>query len=114
VARHDTIKNVIAPVVLVVGAPPDLVELCSRAARTLELEVLPTEVERAAQVAAEYRPFAIVMPDWVYEDEPAEHEALAKDVGARIVRVSDRLLPIEALEALLYGRLLESSWRRSP
>jgi len=112
VPRQDTVQSVIAPVVLVVGGPDDLVEACMYISRALEAEALPAEPERAAQVAAEYRPFAIVMPDALYDREPEEHEALARDVGARIVRVSEKGIPVEALEALLRGTLLESIWRQ--
>jgi hypothetical protein len=113
VPRQDTVRSVIAPVVLVIGGPEDLFAACADIARSLEAEALPVIPERAAQVAAEYRPFAIVLLDEIYEREPLEHEALARDVGARIVRVSEKGIPVEALEALLRGTLLEALWRQA-
>ena len=110
--RHDTIKSVITPVVLVVEVAPEFAEQCLQAAQSLDVEVLVTTQDRVVPAAAEYRPFAIVMTDTLYEMYQADHEALAKDVGARIIRISDRGIPSEALKSLLSGTLLESTWRR--
>jgi hypothetical protein len=46
-----------------------------------------TDVRGAATAVAKWRPFAIVLAQELYDFDPEEFRALAKDVGAEVVMV---------------------------
>ena len=113
-SRKETKKANSGPCVVVVGGTDQLVEACRRVAAGLaSARVEPCEVVNVATKAAEYRPFAMVVTENVYEFDPLEFEALARDVGAELLTVSggsasvgrlerELLLPLE--EAFKEGR----------
>lgn len=109
--RQSTMKTVTIPVVLVVAADAALIEQCRQAAKVAAAVVQDCDAGAAATQAARWRPFALVLPDPVYEADPREYDALARDVGGRVVRVSPGT-PTKALEALLLGTFLEWEQRR--
>ena len=110
--RQSTVKTVTIPLVLAVGADAALVEQCRQAAKVAAAVVRECDAAGVASEAALWRPFALVMPDRVYEVDPREYDELARDVGGRVVRVSAGT-PTKALEALLLGTFLEWEQRRN-
>jgi hypothetical protein len=56
-----------------------------------ELDDVPrieiTDVAGTATIVAKWRPFAVVLAEELYEFDPREFDALARDVGAEIVVV---------------------------
>jgi hypothetical protein len=111
-SARETFKSVTIPAVVVCG-PSELVLRCRAAARVTPAEVHEAAPDSLAAIATRRRPFAIVMTDPLYELDPVEHDALAKDVGARVVRVSEEA-PVEAIESILYGTFLEWERRNPP
>ena len=63
-------------------------------------QAVPAEVASAASVAAEMRPYAIIVPEDVYQFGGQEFDALARDVDAGLV-VVPRNVPLAVLTAML-------------
>lgn len=92
---------------MVVGALGKLVETCGRAAMNASAaRALSTDVKGAATLVAELRPYAIVIPEEVYDFGGAEFDALARDVGAGLV-----VVPPAIQEGLLVALLMEEAAR---
>lgn len=77
------------PVVLVVGGPD---ELTAAAQRVIEgdnggIEVHECAPAETATAVSTLRPFAIVVGEDLFTFDPAEFEALARDVGALLVHL---------------------------
>jgi hypothetical protein len=83
----STLRPMAAPQVLVVGGPPLLVDTVRRVAgvESPAIEVAACELIDIASVAAQRRPFAIVVSQDVYAFDPSEMTALARDVQAELV-----------------------------
>jgi hypothetical protein len=104
------------PTIVLINTRPELltrIDLCVR-----DLEDIPklqsVELKDAATVIAELRPFAVLVPTVLFEFDPSEFVALARDVGAMVVAY-DSDEPIDALEAFLVPRLRTAlaAWHRS-
>ncbi len=74
-------------VVVMVGGPADLIGATRQAAGMVAAAVELAELGSAATVVATHRPFALVMSEDVYAFDGAEFDALARDVGATLIRV---------------------------
>jgi hypothetical protein len=59
------------------------------------------DVRGAATVVAAQRPFAVVLEDDVFAFDPAEFEALGRDVGAELVIVPAGTAPDDRMPLLL-------------
>ena len=91
-------------VVVVIGGPDALIRAAREVARgKLGARLTVADVTNAANVVAESRPFAIVMTTDLYALDPAEFDALARDVGARLIsletyghalRIRDEITPL--------------------
>jgi hypothetical protein len=93
-------------VVVVVGGPSELVEVTRQAAGVAAgARVETAELTNAATVVATQRPFAIVMSADVYSFDSAEFDALARDVGATLVKVEMADMDVEKLERVLMPKL---------
>jgi hypothetical protein len=68
------------------------------------------DLAQASTLVGERRPLAIVIPHELYEFDPAEFDALARDVRAALLRVDDDIT-VEELEALL-GAAVEAALAR--
>ena len=84
-----TERPVAAPAVLLVGCSAEFGPRCRRALADVAVVVRDCELARLATLTAAWRPLAIVVPEDVYSFDPDELEALARDVGARIIRFQD-------------------------
>lgn len=107
---QPTVRPVSAPTVLTIGCSPSLEQHCGRALVTLGALLQRTPLEGAATVAAERRPLVIVMPQALYEFDPEEFDALARDVGASLLRVDDDVS--EPVLEMLLGPALETAFER--
>jgi len=93
-------------VVVVVGGPALLVEATRQAAGiAAAARVELAELGTAATVVALHRPFAIVMSEDVYAFDAVEFDALARDVGATLVRVETAEVGRNELERSLMPKL---------
>ncbi|NUO52045.1 MAG: hypothetical protein HOV80_24605 [Polyangiaceae bacterium] len=89
-SREPTRLTTQTNAVVLVGAYGELVETVRQAAlyasgaRTIE-----TQLDNLATVAAELRPYAIVVPRDLYDFGGSDLDALARDIDAGLVVVSD-------------------------
>ena len=87
-SRHPTVERHSIPSVLVVGGSRLLVDATDKAANLPTVTAIKTcEIKGAATLAAQIRPYAIVVNDSLYGFDSAEFDALARDVGAAVVVV---------------------------
>lgn len=102
-----------ASVVVVVGGPADLVAAVRQAAGVAAAARVETaELSNAATVVATERPFAVVMSEDMYSFDAAEFEALARDVGASLIRVDTANATRTKLERILMPKLGQALRRR--
>lgn len=93
-------------VVVVVGGPTLLIDAARQAAGVAAAaRVELAELGTAATVVAGHRPFAIVMSEDMYAFDAVEFEALARDVGASLVRVDTANAGQAELERTLMPKL---------
>jgi hypothetical protein len=84
----STIPERRVPVVVLVAPAPLLFDACREVcqfAGVTSMEV--TDVHGAATNIARWRPFVMILEEDVYDFDPAEFDALARDVGAEIIAV---------------------------
>ena len=93
-------------VVLIAGSERLLVTTTHAAASASGARVLQVTMKNAATLAAETRPYALVVPRDVHEFGASEFEALARDVDAELVVVPDNIHP-----SVLGTMLLEAASR---
>lgn len=107
-----TVTPVRVPSVLVVldAAWPELFARCLGAAVRSGVLVHRCEVAAATTFAAEKRPLAIVLSNAVYDLDPDEFEALARDVRAALLKVDEEITERE-LEAMFAAALRERERR---
>jgi len=101
------------PAVVLVGGSEDLLHTCQKAAAlAAAARVEPCTIRNAATKVATWRPFAIVVPEAIYDFDASEFKALARDVGAVLVTV-DSSLPDERARAALIPALKDAArrWR---
>ncbi|WP_437283462.1 hypothetical protein WME90_23665 [Sorangium sp. So ce375] len=97
------------PSILVVLDPawPALFSLCLTVAPGCGVLLHRCDAATAATIAAERRPLAILLSNGVYARDPADFEALARDVRATLLRLDDEVSERE-LEVMLNGALREA------
>src|SRR5262245_6320239 len=110
----DTTKTTPLPLVLLVGASPGLVERCCDAAAAAAVGVKECDLARLATQAALWRPLVIILPRDLYDFDPSEFDALAKDVGARLVTLVSEDVTIEELEREMVHAVEEAERDRAP
>jgi hypothetical protein len=87
-SRIPTRITALANAVVLVGGTEELVFTAQNAALSASgAHVLRAEVASSATVCAEVRPYAIILPNDVYEFGGAEFDALARDLDAGLVVV---------------------------
>lgn len=96
----STLPTITAPAVLLIGGAEALAQTCTAALASIGVLLVRCTIAQAATWAAERRPLVIVLPPEVYEFDPDEFDALARDVGASLLRVEDSV-PVPVLEMLL-------------
>lgn len=113
-----TVRQVRQRIVLACGVEGARLRICRAAAiRALNGHIEECEVEQLTTAAATLRPWAIVMNETTYAFDPEEFDALARDVGGRIVRLPDFEAPLDELEAWLSERfrtLIEDGGEAEP
>lgn len=92
------------PLVLVVGGGPGFGEQAERAARSVGVECMQTDLFAAASLARSFAPRALLVGDDAYAFDRAAFHRLASEVGATLVvwdplLVADELAPVLALLA---------------
>ncbi|WP_437963328.1 hypothetical protein WMF04_26780 [Sorangium sp. So ce260] len=97
------------PSILVVLDPawPALFSLCLTVAPGCGVLLHRCDAATAATIAAERRPLAIILSNSVYAMDPAEFDALARDVRSTLLRLDEEVSERE-LEAMLSGALRET------
>ena len=90
------------PTVLVLGEdrPPELI---TEIAAEVGAATRASSLALAATTAASIRPVAILLTEELYAFDRAGFEALAWDVGARIIRISGANAPVEEVRFLVQG-----------
>jgi hypothetical protein len=106
-----TLTSFSAPSVLAIACPPDLVARCAKALEGIGITLRTCDVLNAATAVAERRPLALVLVEELYAFNPAEFDALARDVQASLVRVEPRIL-VPKLELLLGSAIDAAASRR--
>ncbi|WP_437302105.1 hypothetical protein [Sorangium sp. So ce388] len=86
---------------------PALFSLCLTVAPGCGVLLHRCDAATAATIAAERRPLAIIMSNSVYAMDPAEFDALARDVRSTLVRLDEEVSERE-LEAMLNGALRDT------
>jgi hypothetical protein len=84
----STIPELRVPVVALIAPAPLLLDACREVchfAGVTSVEV--TDVHGAATNVARWRPFVMILEEDVYDFDPTEFDALARDVGAEIIAV---------------------------
>ncbi|MFT3775123.1 MAG: hypothetical protein QM820_57990 [Minicystis sp.] len=89
-----------APTVLTIGCSTELQQRCADALAAIGAVLKHGELPQAPTLVAERRPLAIVLPQALYDFDPLEFDALARDVSASLLRVDDDM-PTAMLELLL-------------
>jgi hypothetical protein len=110
--RNTTEKNVVVPIVLVVGSA-DLTARCREVLRqpgATPAHVKESDVSSTANMVARWRPLAIVMTEDLYAFDGPEFDALAKDVKSVVIRVPRERITAEELQPLLLP-VVERHWR---
>ena len=97
---ETTLRRITAPTVLVIGCPPGLSARCVQALEGIGAILVGADVVSAPTVAAARRPLAIVLMEDLYAFDPEEFDALARDVGASLVKVEEEISAAK-LELLL-------------
>ena len=87
-SRNPTLVTELSNCVVLIGGEPQLVASVTDAALSASgAHTIRAELASAATICAQVRPYAIVIPDDLYDFGGAEFDALAKDVGAGLVIV---------------------------
>jgi hypothetical protein len=110
-----TKRNRLMPIVVLVAGSEDLLASCQKcAALAAAARVESCSLDQAATQVATWRPFALLVPEELYEFDPREFRALARDVGATLVTVPDPL-PEERARAALVPALRDAlrRWREA-
>lgn len=96
------------PVLVVISPGPELLSMLEDIAR--KLDEVPTvksaDVASAATVLAEWRPFAVIIPEPVFAFDSQEFGSIAHSVGAELVVVNPED-SADAITARLVPRLKE-------
>jgi hypothetical protein len=87
VNERATEKPVHIPTVVAVGCSDALLARCWAALAPMGVMVRDCDPSLLPTLVASRLPLAIVMPDHVYARDPIEHDALARDVRAMLVKV---------------------------
>ena len=99
-----------APTVLTIGCSPDLRARCTAALAVLGTRLMHGELAQAPNLVAQLRPLAIVLTQEVYDFDPREFDALARDVSASLLRVEEDIS--EAMLEMLLGAAIDAALAR--
>ena len=106
--ERNTIETNPTTIIVVVGGPEKLVEATRLASKVVPLAQVKTcDIQSVATMVASLWPFAIIMSDELYGFDSEEFEALARDVTAKLLRVSSEASAMQ-LESDLRPRLLDA------
>jgi hypothetical protein len=101
-SRAPTRVSDITNTVLLVGGSDRLAVWCDDAAAAASGAMIERcDMKTAATAATQIRPFAIVIPEDLYEFDTTELDALARDVQASLVVVSESIEREELMALLL-------------
>lgn len=116
VARRPTAPTAVMgvmPTVVVVGCSPSMNLRCWTIASGLGAIVVEAPIAEVTNVAARTRPLAIVIAEALFEFDPIELEALARDVRSSLVVLADEDLSDDELTGKVLAAISESKRRRS-
>ncbi len=101
-----TAREHVIPCAVLTGADESLQRSCrSAVARAAAARLQCCSIEELATAAARWKPFALLVPEAVYEFDPAEFDALARSVGALLIRVNAACIDDEQAMDELVGAL---------
>ena len=110
-----TKRHRVVACVLMVGNEPGLEDLCRTCADfAAGARLVTADVGEMSTRAAQWRPFAIVVPSSVNEFDPDEFTALARSVNAELVTVAPEEIGDPLFKNRLISTLREASRRRAP
>ena len=98
--NQTTLTAVTAPMVLTIGCPSELQERVADALGSIRTILKHCDLSQAPTIAAERWPLVMVIPEDLYEFDPQEFDALARDVGASLLCVEENI-DLVTLEMLL-------------
>jgi hypothetical protein len=110
-SRAPTSRLQALPVVVVVGAPKKVVTVCESCAATVSARVEACALDSAATTVAQYRPFALLVPDFLYDFDPREFDALCRDVDASLIVLRSDL-PLHRIRGELLPSLMDAARHR--
>ena len=86
----STLPSRLVPTLVLVMPESGLLDACLQATSALtpvpSVEV--TDVKSAATVVARWRPFAVLVSEEIFDFDPEEFRALARDVGAELITIA--------------------------
>jgi hypothetical protein len=93
------------PLVVLVAPGPDLLDALQKAVQCIDEtpSVTTAALPDAATVVAEWRPFALIVAADILAFDPAEFQALARDVGAEVIAYDADAGADDVAAALLPG-----------
>jgi hypothetical protein len=105
-SQDSTLPSRRIPTVVLVNTRRELLARLDASIRDFEEipTLKPVELKAAATAIAEARPFAVLVPTDLFEFDPSEFVALARDVGAMVIAY-DAEEPLDALRAFLVPKL---------
>jgi hypothetical protein len=98
------------PTILAIGCPKGLVLRCWTAAGAAGAMMVECTIGEATTVAARLRPLAIVLLEELYEFDPRELEALARDVQSSLAVIHEQMSDDELVRKI--GEAASDSRRR--
>jgi hypothetical protein len=107
-----TRKLVDIPTVMVLGGSRDFLVRCSDAAANAGALTVQCGLDKAASVAAERLPLAILVTEELYAFDPSSFYALARDVRAVLVPLRESVSTPD-LEAIV-ARAIQTTQRTRP
>lgn len=98
-----------APLVIVAGAPAELVATCRDAGARLGVAVRESDLRSLRAIAAASPPYAIVVMEDLYRFDPAPFDAVARTAPASLVRLDHREANDPEVRRLLIEAIFESA-----
>lgn len=101
-SHTETVRQRTTLTIVVTGGPDALLHAAHRVAPNVaSARVVGADLDEAATTVATVRPFAVLVSVDVFALDPAEFDALARDVGAVLIQVeTDGLTPIQICDAI--------------
>ncbi len=94
------------PMVLVLGCSAEFIDRCRHIEKLANVMFLECDIVSLATTAAQWRPFAVIVPSDVLGFDGAGFRSLANAVGAALLEIPNERVPLRLLEERLSKELL--------